>query len=264
MARRAMAIACHPDDIEFMMAGTLLALRDAGYEIHYMNVANGSLGTEFMSRDEIVAVRRAEAIRAAELAGAVYHESLCDDLEVFYTTENLARLVPVVREVEPEIILTHGHYDYMEDHVNTGRLAVTAAFGRGMRNFKVVRPAPQTFQDVAIYHSMPHSMHDALRRPVIPGLFVNTSRYIETQRRMLACHASQKEWLDRSQGQDAYIEDLNFRSLHYGGRSGVFEYAEGWIRHSNVGFAPPDFNPLADALKSDVRINEEFEQALRV
>ena len=40
-----MAIACHPDDIDFGMAGTLMMLKKAGYEIHYMDVANGSLGT---------------------------------------------------------------------------------------------------------------------------------------------------------------------------------------------------------------------------
>ena len=40
--RVAFALAAHPDDIEFMMAGTLVLLGDAGYEIHYMNVANGS------------------------------------------------------------------------------------------------------------------------------------------------------------------------------------------------------------------------------
>ena len=43
MAKVAFAIACHPDDIEFMMAGTLTRLKeDLGYEIHYMNIANGS------------------------------------------------------------------------------------------------------------------------------------------------------------------------------------------------------------------------------
>ena len=45
MAKTAMAIACHPDDIDFGMSGTLMMLKKAGYEIHYMDVANGSLGT---------------------------------------------------------------------------------------------------------------------------------------------------------------------------------------------------------------------------
>ena len=79
-----MAIACHPDDIEFGMAGTLLRLQQAGYEIHYMNVSNGSLGSEKYDRDTIVAMRRNEAKTSCELAGFHYHESICDDLEVFY------------------------------------------------------------------------------------------------------------------------------------------------------------------------------------
>ncbi len=262
MTKRAMAIACHPDDIEFMMAGTLLKLKRAGYEIHYMNIANGSLGTESTPRDEIVAIRREEAIAAAKLAGAVYHESLCDDLEVFYNTATLARLMPTMREVAPEILLTHGPYDYMEDHVNAGRLAVSAAFCRGMFNFKCDRPVPGTFQDIAVYHSMPHSLTDSLRRPVIPGLYVDTTRQIATQRLMLGCHASQKEWLDRSQGMDAYIEDLNHLARHYGKHSGVFEYAEGWVRHNPAGFCAPDFNPLAEALGDRVKVNAKFEAAL--
>ena len=40
-----LAAVAHPDDIEFTMAGTLLRLRDRGWQIHYMNIANGSCGT---------------------------------------------------------------------------------------------------------------------------------------------------------------------------------------------------------------------------
>ena len=45
MARSVFAIAAHPDDIEFVMAGTLLHLRGDRYEIHYLNVANGCCGS---------------------------------------------------------------------------------------------------------------------------------------------------------------------------------------------------------------------------
>ena len=64
MAKAAFAIACHPDDIEFGMAGTLIKLKNAGYEIHYMNIANGSLGTNQYDYKTIVAMRREEAIAA--------------------------------------------------------------------------------------------------------------------------------------------------------------------------------------------------------
>ena len=35
MARRAFAVSAHPDDIEFFMAGTMILLGRAGYELHY-------------------------------------------------------------------------------------------------------------------------------------------------------------------------------------------------------------------------------------
>ena len=43
--KTAIAIAAHPDDIELMMAGTLLLLKKKGYEIHYLNLSSGNLGT---------------------------------------------------------------------------------------------------------------------------------------------------------------------------------------------------------------------------
>ena len=197
--KRAFAIASHPDDIEFMMAGTLLALRDAGYEIHYLTIANGSLGSHCHDYATISRMRREESRNAAAIAGAVFHESLCDDLEIFYCRELFSRLVPIIREVDPEIILTHGPYDYMEDHVNAGRLAVSAAFCRGMINCRTAPPATAVNTEVAVYHSMPHSISDQLRRPILPGLFVDISAYLEEKRRMLSCHRSQQEWLDLSQ-----------------------------------------------------------------
>ena len=66
----AFAIGAHPDDIEFMMAGTLLRLKDLGAAIHMWNLANGSCGTAVHTKDEIVRLRAEEA-RASALAGAV-------------------------------------------------------------------------------------------------------------------------------------------------------------------------------------------------
>ena len=264
--KTAFAIACHPDDIEFGMAGTLLLLKEAGYEIHYMNIANGSLGTNNMSREECIATRRAESMESAKSVGAIYHESICDDLEVRYTAELFGKLVPEVRDVAPEIILTHGPYDYMEDHVNAGRLAFTAAFCRGMTNAKCSRPCADKAYDapVAVYHSMPHSITDMLRRPVIPGMYVNVEKVIPLKKQMLCCHRSQKEWLDISQGNDAYLEDMVWRAKHFGAMSKRFTYAEGWIRHNHLGFCGPDFNPIKDALGDLCMINQEFEDSLKV
>ena len=74
MAKRAIAIASHPDDIEFMMAGTLIRLKELGYEIHYMNIADGALGGNMLCHSELAARRRTEAMAAAKIIGAVLNK----------------------------------------------------------------------------------------------------------------------------------------------------------------------------------------------
>src|SRR2546428_1171659 len=81
---KAIAIAAHPDDIEFYMAGTLLLLTQAGYETHYLNLASGHCGSVQYSAARTRAIRRREAQQAATILGAHYHPSLTDDLEIFY------------------------------------------------------------------------------------------------------------------------------------------------------------------------------------
>ncbi|MEA1996179.1 MAG: PIG-L family deacetylase, partial [Gemmatimonadota bacterium] len=97
MSVTAFAIGAHPDDIEFFMAGTLLLLKDAGYEIHTMSISNGSCGTGQFDLETIVGIRREESIQAAGVAGAVHHESLCNDLGIFYDMKTLAKLGSVMR-----------------------------------------------------------------------------------------------------------------------------------------------------------------------
>ncbi len=126
------------------------------------------------------------------LIGAVYHESLVNDLEIFYDKPTLQRLAALIREVAPEIVLTHWPQEYMEDHMNTCRLVLTAAFARGMPNFPTEPPRTAVNQPVTVYHALPYGLRDPLGRPVTPGLYVDISSVIATKREMLAMHASQK------------------------------------------------------------------------
>ena len=248
MAKRAFAVGAHPDDIEFHMAGTLILLGQAGYELHYMNIANGSCGTAHHSREEIVRLRREEARAAAASIGAVFHESLVDDIEIFYEKGLLARVAAVMREVAPEILLVQSPQDYMEDHQNAARLAVTAAFCRGMPNYPTDPPRPPVEQEVTVYHAQPHGNLDPLRQPVRPDLFVDISSVIAQKRAMLAHHQTQKVWLDESQGMDSYLNAMEELSRQLGALSGRFAYAEGWRRRLHYGFCAADADPLAQAL----------------
>lgn len=248
MNKRAFAIAAHPDDIEFMMAGTLILLRRAGYEIHTMTIANGSCGTNHLDVETIVRLRRQESLDAAGLIGAIYHESLVNDIEIFYEKGLLQRLGAIVREVAPEIVLTQSMHEYMEDHANTTRLVLTAAFTRGMPNFPVEPPRPPVEQPVTIYHALPYGLRDPLEKRVKPGLYIDISEVIHVKRKMLAMHKSQKEWLDVSQGTDSYLQTMEEMSRQIGRMSGRFEYAEGWTRHLHLGFCAKEADPLAEAL----------------
>src|SRR6185436_15536568 len=124
------------DDIEFYMAGALLLLKHAGWEIHYFNLANGSCGSQVFNARQARKVRRAEAKRAAKVLGAQFHESLCDDMEIIYDLKLMRRVAAVIREVKPMVVLTHSPVDYMEDHTNACRLVVSAAFTHAMPNFR--------------------------------------------------------------------------------------------------------------------------------
>ncbi|MCA9265147.1 MAG: PIG-L family deacetylase [Planctomycetales bacterium] len=252
MSARALAIAAHPDDIEFVMSGTLMRLREVGFELHYLNVANGCCGSTEMDAAEAARVRRTESIAAALKLGAVYHESLTDDLAIFYERDLLAQIAAIVREVDPSIVLTHSPTDYMEDHTNTCRLAVTATFARGMPNFPTYPVQPAVNRQVTLYHAQPHGNRDGLRQLVTPELFVDVTDVMERKCELLECHASQKEWLDESQGMDSYLEAMKSLLSEVGKLSGRYEYAEGWRRHSHLGFCDESADPLAKALRRHV------------
>src|SRR5260370_30770231 len=151
----AIAIGAHPDDIEFYMAGTLLLLGHAGYETHYLSVASGNCGSAEHNSAKTRALREKEARSAACVLGAHYHPGLTDDLEILYQVPLLRRLAAIIPEVRPAIVLTHSPQDYMEDHTNTARLAVTAAFARRMPNFQTKPHRPASHREVAVDHSTP-------------------------------------------------------------------------------------------------------------
>ena len=247
-----LAVFAHPDDIEFVAAGTLLRLRAAGWQIHYLNLSGGDCGSMTTSADEMRAIRAQEGRAATAMLGAEFHESLASDLCIFYEERLLRRLAAIVRQVQPRIVLTHSPEDYMEDHMNTARLAVTAAFARGMPNFTTDPPVAPIAGDVAVYHAMPHGLCDGLRRPVVPDLFVDTTAVQAVKRQALAAHASQKEWLDATQGMDSYLDAGDAAARAVGRMSGRFHYAEGWRRHLHLGLSATDDDPLAATLPSQV------------
>jgi LmbE family N-acetylglucosaminyl deacetylase len=244
----ALAIAAHPDDIEFVMAGTLLLLRQAGWDIHYLNVSTGNMGSTVMSAAETARVRRKEAQAATKVLGAKWYAPFGDDMCIFYTEQNIRRACAVIRQARPSVILTHALADYMEDHMITARLAVTAAFARGIPNYRSIPSHGPTLEPCVIYHAMPHGQCTPIRVPVRPEIYVDTSSVHEVKREALACHASQREWLDVTQGMDSYLVTMDTMSRKLAKQTRKFAHAEGWTRHLHFGFGGEKDDPLRDAL----------------
>jgi len=140
---------------------------------------------------------------------------------------------------------------------------VTAAFTRGMPNFRTAPQRPAAEYDVALYHAMPHGLCDQLRRRLIPGAFVNTTSVQKTKRQALAAHKSQQGWLDVSQGINSFLLAMENMSLEVGRLSKRFKCAEGWRRHLHLGFCPAEADPLRDALGANYLVNLAYERSLK-
>lgn len=252
----ALAIAAHPDDIEFVMAGTLLRLAQRGWRLHYFNIANGCCGSMTLDRESCAKVRLAEAQRAAELLGASFYPPICDDLAIFYTSETLAKVSAVVRMAKPQIVLTHSLVDYMEDHQNAARLAVTAAFSRAMPACHTQPSVPPYSHDVTVYHAQPHGNCTPVGDPVTPTHFVNVTDLVDQKRQLLLAHQSQASWLDETQQLSSYVATMEELNGEVGRLSGRFQLAEGWRRHLHLGFCSEKADPLAAALGSDCLLRE--------
>jgi len=248
MPPRVLALAAHPDDIEFTMAGTLLLLGQAGCELHVMNIANGCCGSTQMDALTTACTRDGEAREAAKVEEAVFHPPLCDDLAILYTPELLARLTSVYRQIAPDMLLLPSPQDYMEDHQNACRLGVSAAFCRGMPNFAVDPPRRAIDGEVTLYHAQPYGHRDMLNRLVWPDFAVDIGEVVERKTEALAQHRSQRQWLDDSQGLDSYLQTMQDQAAWLAGHVEGVAFAEGWRRHNPLGFCAPEADPLGDLL----------------
>lgn len=258
-----LAIAAHPDDIEFMMAGTLLALRARGWEAHYFNVSDGAAGSTTETPANTAKIRLAEAKASCRLGGFKHHPPIIGDLGIYHDQRQIAKTVAVVRAARPSVILTQSPQDYMEDHQNATRLAVTGGFCRGMKNAPCMPKRPPCFENVAVYHAMPYGLRDGLGKLLHSGLWVDIAEHIDSKRELLAAHKSQKQWLDATQGMDSYLQTMADLCGTMGKMSGKFKFAEGWRKHNFLGFASDAaFDPLRDALADISVVDKKYSKWL--
>lgn len=250
MPRVALAILAHPDDAEFLCAGTLVRLhRECGFEIHIATMTAGDCGSAELPPDDIAAIRRAEGEAAAAAVGAKYHCLGVLDLRVHYGDAQLEMVCRLLNAVRPQLVLTHSPDDYHLDHEQTSRLVRAATFAAPIQNF-LHRPGHTEHHRPS--DAIPHLYYcDALEgkdifgRPIPPAFRVDISAAIEAKAEMLACHESQRAWLRKHHGVDNLVDSMRDWSRSRGAEAGV-AYAEGFRQH--LGHSFPQGNWLGDLL----------------
>ena len=237
MAKVALSVLAHPDDAEFLCAGALVRLRrEHGWDVHVASMTPGDCGSATLAAEEIAAVRRREGAAAAALIGATYHGLEERDLLLFYAERPLECVTRLLREVRPDVVLTHSPADYMLDHETTSALARAAAFGAPIPNFFAGLGHPRPLPHIPhLYYCDPIEGKDALGRAVPPAFCVDVSGVVQTKADMLAAHASQREWLLKHHGMDEYVESMRRWGAERGRSCGV-AFAEGYRQHLGHGY----------------------------
>jgi LmbE family N-acetylglucosaminyl deacetylase len=246
--KRVLSLLAHPDDAEFLCAGTLALLRQKGWEVHIATSAKGNCGSAELGADEIQRIRYEEGTNAAKIIGASYHCLGCDDIFVLYDRPTIRKAIELFRRVRPDLVLTHSPSDYMLDHEITSRIAQTASFCCGIRNIEIdgVEPFEPT---PYLYYLDPVEGKDRFGQEVVPNFLVDISSVIETKEKMLCAHASQREWLMSHQGMDEYTQSMRDFSGQQGKRINC-DYAEGFRQHLGHGYRQD--NILEAELNKDV------------
>jgi LmbE family N-acetylglucosaminyl deacetylase len=247
MADIVLSILAHPDDAEFLCAGVMIRLvREHGWQAHLATMTPGDCGSAELPPDEISRLRRAEGARAAAVIGGHYHCLEERDLLVTYCERTLERVTRLLRQVRPSIVLTHSPADYMLDHEMTGMIVRAAVFAAPIPNFLNDRNLGMSLPHIPhLYYCDPIEGKDALGRDVPPGFCIDISPVIETKTEMLACHASQREWLLKHHGIDQYLKAMRDWSSERGRSCGV-ALAEGFRQH--LGHSYPQGNLLGETL----------------
>jgi len=212
----------------------------------------GDCGSSILSSAKISRIRRQEAQRGAALLQAPYTCLGERDLLVSYDRPTLRKVMELVRRVDPALVFTHSPQDYMADHEITSRLCQTACFGASAPNFRTRarRPAPAVRTIPHLYYAQPFSNRDVLGDEILPRLVVDIGATLERKERMLACHESQRAWLQFQQALRK-IDDPLRQMAARAGELGGFPWGEGFRQH--LGQAFPKENLLASLLGDLVR-----------
>jgi bacillithiol biosynthesis deacetylase BshB1 len=214
-----LAIAAHRDDVEQTCAGTLLRMHSRGLKTGILDLTRGEGGTRGTAAD-----REREAEEAARILNVEWREALdIPDGGVDNTYENRLKIVHVLRELRPRVVILPYWKGRHPDHYTASTLGYEACFLSGLSKLETGRPAHRPYK--IIYAS--------LYADVRPSFVVDITAFAETRFASLMAYRSQYANQDSGGGLFVPEEEIRERTFalarHYGLLAGV-RYAEPFVQ----------------------------------
>jgi LmbE family N-acetylglucosaminyl deacetylase len=210
---RVLAVGAHPDDLEILCAGALAKYALRGDYVVMAVSTNGEVGSSTLSKSEIAEVRRNEAKASADVIGAELLWMGYPDEFLFSNEETRLAFLNLVRQVSPDVILTHGPSDYHPDHRTTGQILWDIRVMTTVPNIKTDAPPCRKIPEIYYYDTVAGI-------EFVPQHYVDISETFELKKKMLACHKSQAPWLEMQYGL-SYLEFIEYTGRYRGLQCGV-------------------------------------------
>lgn len=193
---RALAIGAHPDDCDLKAGGIACKYAADDHDVRFVSMTNGAAGHHEQAGAALVRRRRAEAERAADVAGIEFVMFDNPDGRLQPSLDVRDRLIRLIRNYDPNIVFTHRPSDYHPDHRYTAQLVRDAAYMVTVPN---VCPATPALKENPVFTYV----SDTFDRPYpfSPDVVVDIDDAAERKHEMLDCHESQMyEWLAYNEG----------------------------------------------------------------
>jgi len=223
-----LAIGVHPDDVELSCSGTLLGQIAAGKTVGLLDLTRGELGTRGTAE-----IRDKEAANAAKMMGAAFRKNLrMADGFFAYNQENLLKIIEVIREHQPDIVLANALDDRHPDHGRAAKLTADACFYSGLVKVET-RNEQQELHERWRPKALYHYIQD---RNLKPDFVVDIAPYIDRKIELILAFRSQfhipgdqefaKELSSPISGKQ-FFDFLRAKAQSYGREAGL-DYAEGF------------------------------------
>jgi len=203
-----LAIAAHRDDIELTCGGTLLKAAGLGQRTAILDLTQGEMGTRGSAE-----LRAAEASHAAEILCVAARVNLgLPDAGIINNPENRARLVRVIRQFQPRVVIAPSLTGKHPDHRVSAELVTDACFLSGLAK---IEPDVPRFRPFKVLHSLTYR-----EDPVKPTFVVDISE--EFERKLLAIRAYASQFDGVTQAGEAFpngeplYDIVRHQAAHYG------------------------------------------------